>query len=422
MKYLFLLLVALPLHLSLAHLAHGQNKILHPVNKVYEPTIRTVQLYPTGNSVNSRIAPPVTTTGIANRLTLSFDDLREDADYYYVYFIHCNADWQPSKLSSALFLNRFNAFEITTFDFSVEAKQQYVHYDVKLPAFNYSGNYLAVVYRNQDKKDIVLSRRFYVVDEQVGVGASVLRSSETAMRLSRQRVEVLMNYGQLLVNDPQQQFRVKVVQNQRPDQQRFLSPTFIDESNRSIRYQNLGDGNEFEGGNEYRFFDLSSINMTGRNVVSTTYRNGEVLATLNPNRPFREAYLQQLDINGQFYVKDNESQLGDLAAEYVKVLFQLEAASPYQEELFVVGAFNDWEKTDANKMSYNTEKGIYEASILMKQGLYNYKFEAEKNGTLVSKSFFDTENLYEVFVYYQAMGSRGDELVGYFRVNVNARR
>lgn len=98
------------------------------------------------------VSPPVTTTGIANRLTLSFDDLREDADYYYVYFIHCNADWQPSKLSSALFLNRFNAFEITTFDFSVEAKQQYVHYDVKLPAFNYSGNYLAVVYRNQDKK------------------------------------------------------------------------------------------------------------------------------------------------------------------------------------------------------------------------------------------------------------------------------
>lgn len=421
MKYPFLLMVLLCMLLSTAHQSHGQNKALSPINKVYEPTIQTVQLYTTGNSVNSRISPAVTPTGRANSLTLSFDDLREDADYYYVYFLHCNADWQPSNLSSALFLNKFNEFEITNFDFSVEAKQQYVHYDIKLPAFKYSGNYLAVVYRNQDKNDIVLSRRFYVVDERVNLGASILRSSQTTKRLSHQRVEVLLNYAQLAVNDPQQQFLVKAVQNQRPDQQRFLSPTFIDDNNRSIRYQNLGDANEFEGGNEYRFFDLSSINMTGRSVSSTSYRGGEVSATLNLDRPFREAYLQQLDINGQFYVKDSESQLGDLAAEYVNVQFQLEAPQ-YQDDLFVVGAFNGWAKTEDNKMSYDITKGIYQASLLMKQGLYNYKYEAEKNSTLVSKSFFDTENLYEVFVYYKAMGSRGDELVGYFRVNVNTRR
>lgn len=401
---------------------YAQNKVLSPNNQVYETSIQTVQLYPTGNSVNSRINPPITYTGRANSLTLSFDDLREDADYYYVYFVHCNADWQPSNLSSALFLNRYNEFEITDFNFSVEAKQQYVHYDIQLPAFKYSGNYLAVVYRNQDKKDIVLSRRFYVVDEQVNAGASILRSSRTTERLSHQRLEVQLNYAEVAaVNDPSQQFIVKAMQNQRPDKVRLLSPTFIDDNNRSIRYQDMGESNEFEGGNEFRFFDLSSINMTGRNVASTQYSGKQVSATLNLDRPFREAYLQQLDINGQFYIKDNESQLGDLAAEYVNVQFQLEAPK-YKEDLFVVGAFNGWKKSDTNLMTYDQDKGMYRASLLLKQGLYNYKYEGRENSTLVSQSFFDTENFYEVFVYYKAMGSRGDELVGYFSVNFNTRR
>ena len=421
MKYLTYLLLSCMLSLVCFSIACAQNKELSTNNKVYEPTIRTVQLYPTGNSVNSRINPPVTTTGRANSLTLSFDDLREDADYYYVYFLHCNADWQPSNLSSALFLNKYNEFEITEFDFSVESKLQYVHYDIRLPPFKYSGNYLAVVYRNQDKEDIILSRRFYVVDEKVNVGAAIMRSSQTANRLSHQRVEAQLSYANLSVNDPGQQFFVKVVQNQRPDKTRVLSPTFIDDNNRSMRYQNLGDENEFEGGNEFRFFDLSRINMAGRNIAQTSYDGQKVKATLNLDRPFREAYLQQLDINGQFYIKDNESQLGDIAAEYVNVQFQLEAPQ-YQEDVFVVGAFNNWEKSEENKMRYNLEQGKYTASVLMKQGLYNYKFETKTNSSLISKSFFDTENLYEVFVYYTALGSRGDELVGYFKTNFNARR
>ena len=35
---------------------------------------------------------------------------------------------------------------------------------------------------------------------------------------------------------------------------------------------------------------------------------------------------------------------------------------------------------------------------------------------------FQTENEYEVFIYYRDMGSRYDELIGYTVVNPNKRR
>ena len=68
-------------------------------------------------------------------------------------------------------------------------------------------------------------------------------------------------------------------------------------------------------------------------------------------------------------------------------------------------------------MSYNFQKGIYEVSIMLKQGFYNYKYVVvdEKNDLqegFISGNFDETENNYVVVVYYRDLGSRYDKLIG----------
>lgn len=390
-------------------------------NQVYEPTIKTVQINIKGNSVENAIAPPVVEKD-QKRLVLSFDDLREDADYYYVYFIHCNADWTPSDLREGMYLTGYNEFEIVNFEFSSEAKKQYVNYTFELPAVKMSGNYLAVVYRNRNKKDIVLSRRFYVYEKSAAAGIEVVRSADASKRMNNQRVEVTLNYSDLKAIDPRMQFTAVVRQNQRPDLTRVLPPTFIDDNNKTIRFQNLGEENEFPGTNEFRNFDLGTVTFSGRNVQNINMNQGEVSADLRTDRPLGQGYLQGLDINGQFYIRDLEGRSGNHTAEYVSTNFSLDYPET-DNPIYVIGAFNDWQKNASNRLTFNAATQKYEGEILVKQGWYNYAYYIEGSDPYaIDGSYFDTENLYEVFIYYRPMGGRGDLLVAYGQNNFNTRR
>lgn len=399
----------------------GQKTLLFE-NKVYEESIKTVQLHYSGNSVESAISSPV---GLVSqkRLNLSFDDLREDADYYYVYFIHCNSDWSESNLRPNMYLNAYNEFEITNFEFSAEAKQQYVHYSFDIPTFKTSGNYLAVVYRNRNKKDIILTQQFYIYEEKALTGISITRSSDQTKRFKNQRAEVTVNYSGLKAVDPRTQFKVVVRQNQRPDLTKYdLPPTYIDENNQMIRYQNLGEENEFPGTNEFRNFDLGTVTFTGRNVQDVYMNNRIVAAKLRTDMPFKDTYLQALDINGQFYIRDLEGRSGGNTGEYVSTTFSLKQAKT-EFNIYVVGEFNGWQKNDQSKMNYDENSEMYVLETLVKQGWYNYAYVTDGPDSFeIDGSFFDTENQYEVFVYYRPMGGRGDELIGYFTLYYNSRR
>ena len=60
--------------------------------------------------------------------------------------------------------------------------------------------------------------------------------------------------------------------------------------------------------------------------------------------------------------------------------------------------------------------------MILKQGWYDYSYETTNIPDLIERSYFETENIYEVFMYFKPMGARGDELVGYYKVNFNRRR
>jgi hypothetical protein len=70
-------------------------------------------------------------------------------------------------------------------------------------------------------------------------------------------------------------------------------------------------------------------------------------------------------------------------------------------------------------MRYNADRHGYEGQVFLKQGYYEYIFvTAEKGATtgdmeLIEGSWYETENTYQLFVYYRSFGNRYDEVIGY---------
>ena len=417
MKYLILLLLIF----QTIHLL-GQKKTLAYQDRVYEENIKTVQLYPKGTSIQANLEPAVIQLNGSKKLRLEFDDLKDDADYYYVYFIHCNANWTPSDLKANMYINAYNEFEIVDFEFSSESRINYVHYTYDFPRFKESGNYLAVVYRNQKKKDIILTKRFYVYENKVGLGARMDRSASVGLRRTHQRLEATVNYKGLRAPDPKEQFTLMIRQNERPDRQLFPSPTYIDDNIQVLRYQNLDSGNELLGGNEFRFFDLSTVNFGGRNVANTQFINNKAYTKLRTDKPSDVGYLINLDLNGKYYIRDLEGRDSRLTSEYVNILFSLDYPQ-VNDQIYLVGYFNNWVYDEKSLMKYNPSTNRYENQYLLKQGWYDYSYMIPGSETQpIERSFYETENLYEVFLYFRPLGARGDQLIGYYKFSVNKTR
>jgi hypothetical protein len=76
-------------------------------------------------------------------------------------------------------------------------------------------------------------------------------------------------------------------------------------------------------------------------------------------------------------------------------------------------------------MVFNPASGAYEGSALLKMGFYNYAYvTVNKNQPHSGPSFeftegnhMETENDYDILVYYRSLGGRSDQLVGIYSTN-----
>ncbi|MEN9702954.1 MAG: hypothetical protein RLZZ209_380, partial [Bacteroidota bacterium] len=58
--------------------------------------------------------------------------------------------------------------------------------------------------------------------------------------------------------------------------------------------------------------------------------------------------------------------------------------------------------------------GYFEHTALLKQGIYNYQYKSKNpSNTTLEGNYSQTENIYEILVYFQKPGTRYDSLVGY---------
>lgn len=388
---------------------------------VYQEGIHTVRLVPRGNDLSM----PIIALNSGQQLELSFDDLYEEfTDMSYTIY-HCNADWTPSDLMRNDYLPNLSNEYIQDFEYSLNAFIPYTHYRLNIPnqqvRLTKSGNYLLVVYRNRDKSDLVLSRRFMVYEEIVQVGASVKRATKVDKMQSHQEVDFEINHGSYPIPNPFTDLKVVLLQNQRWDNRiDNLKPQFLQNSRLIYQYD---DENTFSGGAEFRFFDIKNLFSLSLNVRQITQDSLFTAYLKQDLSRGIDNYSFINDINGQFRVRKLDAANSDSEADYALVDFYLDYPQEIASKVYIFGELSDWKLLPEFQMYYDPSRKAYRTQLLLKQGFYNYAYAVDDyTKTGADMGFFEgnhwqTSNQYQILVYHREIGSRYDRLVGFTEIN-----
>jgi len=400
---------------------NGKN--LQLLDLSYEPQIKTVRLSPLGVDSRSQLLPAVVQLGSWN-LLLQFDDLREQRNNYYARIIHCNQNWTKSNLSDLDFMKEYNEFPINTFEFSLNTHQPYIQYQFRLPAVKLPGNYVVMVYRGTDRNDLILTKRFMVYDQKLSFMREGNLMGPGALASSIQQLNFTINYNKVPIINPLETVNVTVRQNQRWDNlMENIKPSFIRENIHELDYRFFDVKNIFKGINQFRFFDLRSLNYPGRNVLSVDKSQRPYQVFIQPDKSRNGLpYALYDDMNGNFST-DNYDTRNSVAGNYANVHFTLLSPNPIDGDVYLSGAFTNWSFPNEYKMTYDAALKEYHGSALLKQGWYDYQYVV-KSSSLPAYYFegthFETENEYEILVYYRSFQPQADLLLGYIRVLENA--
>jgi hypothetical protein len=407
-----------------------QEKRLRTDDFIYEPSIRTPMLYPRTGKNNEMLGIPVLALLENLPLELIFDELGNQYHNYYARIIHCNSDWTPSMLKDMEFLNEFNEYPITEYEISLNTRTPYVHYRFVLPRVKVSGNYVLAVYREGNRDDFLLTRRFMIYENLVTIGADIKFSTGIDQRYTHQQVDFVVNYSgyDLIANMPS--LKVAVRQNNRWDNAiTNLKPMFIRDNQKILDYNFFNLENNFRGGNEFRTFDTRSIQFLGLGMKGVQRTENRVEIAMQTDRSRKsEVYTQFIDINGRFVIEHHETRRGATESDYAFVNFELAAPAAVPGRVYVFGALSDWKLKDEFLMTYDEAANKYRGRVLLKQGYYNYMYMVESAvPNAVDKHHFEgdhhiTENFYDILVYFRPIGGRADQLIGYTNINYFGRQ
>jgi hypothetical protein len=399
-------------------------KQLQFIDRPYEATIKTIQVYPDKGNPNDMLNPAVTSIHEQN-LLLEFDELKTSRSIFYAKLIHCNYDWSKSTLSDLDFMHDYNEFSITDYAFSTNTHLPYVHYRFQIPPVKLPGNYLLIVYRDGDKSDLALSKRLMIFDPQIAF-SNDRQFLGTGAGRSTQPFNFTMNYSTVEIFNPLQSVHLVMLQNHRWDNAKYdLTPAFIRDNTNELEYRFFDDALSFQGNNEFRFVDFRSLNYPGQNTGNIDKSTKPFRLYVAEDRPRAEqAYSQYNDSNGNFIIDNLDTGDTKTGGNYLNVTFSLRPYRKHTDPIYVMGNFNQWYSNEENQMEYNLRTGCFEKTLLLKQGLYNYYYITTSKALPESEiegSHFETENYYEVLVYNSTQQPHADLLLGYLVVVINQR-
>ena len=388
------------------------------ISKVYDATIKTVEL----RNPLDQFAPPVLVLGAGNsQLTCGFDDLKGSIHRYAYTAVQCNADWTQSRLWPNEYINGIAEERINDFKPSFGTRVAYTHYTFQFPStamqFTKSGNYLLKVYEESNPDKICFTLRFYVVEPMASVTGTTTKSSTVEQRDTYQEVDFQVTTNSYLI-DPRTNVSTAILQNGREDNPVRLRPKQVIGANLDFNYD-TGE-NTFPAGNEFRRFNLSSVRNAMDHVSEISVIRDTCNAILVSDKPRAfKSYISENDINGNFLPNTIDYQNSSTEGEYVKVKFFLGLSMPVSKGKIIVGGrFCQWDPASGFVMNYAPSLKGYVGEGFLKQGYYDYMYlyypEANKPGltSLVEGDYSETQNEYQIFVYYHKPGEVYDRLIG----------
>jgi len=395
---------------------------------VYSSRVQTAQLYPYGN----QLAYPMVRLNSSDRLELQFDDLDANVKNYYYTFQLCDADWTPSLLSTFDYISGFSQQRITNYRNSSIAFTRYTHYQAVLPDRNCvptrSGNYILKVFLNGDTSRLAFTKRMLVVDSKATIAAQIQQPFGGEVFRTHQKVQFRVNLSeQLNVVNQLQQIKVVILQNNRWDNAAInLRPTFF--SRTRLEYNTENDA-VFPAGKEWRWLDLRSFRFLSDRIERANKNRNSTDIFVKPDADRSSQRFNFFrDNNGMYTIETTESINPLWQTDYATTYFTFvppDRAAFVNRDVYILGRLTNYNLDDSAKMVFNEEKGVYERTLFLKNGYYDYCYvtidkddkKRKASFQFTEGNYWESENNYTILVYYRPLAGRSDELIALAQVN-----
>ena len=371
------------------------------------------------HKANDPYSYPIIRLNSVDDLDLYFDDLDGDIKYYYYTFQLCNADWSPNtELRPFDYLRGFLSNRISTYRNSSIAFVKYTNYYVRLPDRNCaptrSGNYLLKVFLDSDTSKLVFTKRLLVVDVRSSISGTVMQPYSGTLFRTHQKLQVAVNLNPELNVFNQHDVKVALLQN-------YAWPTAV-----YLERPNIYRGNYFEytdertnsfpAGKEWRWIDLRSIRLMSDRMQRIDKQPTRTDVYVKPdNERKQQVYYYYRDMNGFYSIEttDNVNPFWQSDYVYTHFTFFPPGNRNILNVIFIyLVSLRIMLLTENSRMEFNAEKGAYEKTLLLKQGVYDYSYVTVPVKRPDEPASFDntegnypsTENVYFVLVYYRPFG------------------
>ena len=382
------------------------------VQQIFNRNIKTLTL----TVDDDPTLPPYLAFGGRQYIDIEWDEMSHDYKRYRYHIDHCDWDWKPTEgLFESDWLEGLNDQLIEDYEKSFNTTQIYTHYRLRVPSkeikLRLSGNYRVLVYEEDEEDEPVLEARFSLFENTAGIVAQLSSNTDVDFNDKHQQMTLSVGFGTLNVIDPQRELKVIVMQNRRWD-------TRIEDLVPNVRRANGIEFTHnrkliFPGGSEFHRFEILDVHRTATGVDRMEWFEPYYHATLFAEKP-ANAYSFVEDQNGVYVLRSADDIDDATTAEYIVVHFFLECPRLQGGDVYVAGQWTGQTFNPDCRMEYDDINQAYHAAVLLKQGYYSYEFiQQDGLAARAMGNFFETENEYQVLVYYRGQGARYDRLAAY---------
>ncbi len=380
-------------------------------------TVKSLIAYPE----NDETAPPVIS---GSRLVIEFDLQSDQLPQLSAVFRFCDKDWKPS---GNLFLanHGHNIFpNLSYFVLPATVKEARYHYKESFPdkrgmiSFPFSGKWRYYITDSYDTSKVYSSGKFIVINVEVPMHVTLTNEKLEDKIYFPSELAYTFNITSEF-NLPEKFYpsfvdHIEIIENHKIDYPYIVDRNF--NTNQRQYYWN-GDrkftftARDIQPGNEYRQTDIRDYNRFTGETVKAQFDGIEY------SRFFKEGFP---DHNGGEIFMNHK----DDYATYENVVFSVRPPDEPFGDIFLVGAFNNWQVLPEYKM--NEQGGLYSITIPLKRGVYDYQYvTGQTSGSRVTDidwctlegNSWDTSNYYYVFLYYNDPDLGGyDHIIGYSKI------
>ncbi|MFI5237422.1 MAG: type IX secretion system plug protein domain-containing protein [Ignavibacteriales bacterium] len=383
--------------------------------------IKSLNVYTTDNQTSL----PVLTN--RNKLVIEFDVQGDFFPNMNIVFRFCDKGWTPTK-NVFLLNSQYSTYYFLDFEelpIMVVDDARYHHKctypdDRDQVQFPFSGKWRFYLTDTQDSSIVYATGKFFVVNEDVELNSRLKR--DELEDKSYWPVELANSFNittDLYLPDefhPSFVDKIEIIDNQR-----IYYPVIIDRNTNTLFRYYKWDANrsftftarDIPAGNEFRQVDIRDNNkFIGRDVKAQLDGLEYSRFFLNPLRK---------DLNGGKIFSNYKDEF----STYLNITFSIRPPDEVINDIFLVGAFNDWKLSMDYKM--NESEGVYSITIPLKRGIYDYQYVSAdvENGDIINTDWLVLEGNtwinskeFDVFLYYNEQDQGPYErIIGYKRIS-----